>query len=134
MVTSFPHPSLLAVGALTRIPLSPRDFALRAFPPRLRRGDAKHEGFSRFAPTSDDRIPLSPRDFALRAFPPRLRRGDAKHGKNGVQVNLTPFFPCFAEREGFEPPEAFTSTVFKTAGLNHSPISPSLWFGSAKIY
>ena len=29
-----------------------------------------------------------------------------------------------AEREGFEPPEALTSTVFKTAAINHSAISP----------
>ena len=29
-----------------------------------------------------------------------------------------------AEREGFEPPEAFTSSVFKTDALNHSTISP----------
>ena len=30
----------------------------------------------------------------------------------------------FAEREGFEPPEACTSTVFKTAAIDHSAISP----------
>ena len=30
----------------------------------------------------------------------------------------------FAEREGFEPPEAFTSTVFETAAFDHSAISP----------
>ena len=30
----------------------------------------------------------------------------------------------FAEREGFEPPEAFTSTVFKTAAFDRSAISP----------
>jgi hypothetical protein len=29
-----------------------------------------------------------------------------------------------AEREGFEPPEAFTSTVFKTAAFDRSAISP----------
>ena len=29
-----------------------------------------------------------------------------------------------AERGGFEPPEAYTSAVFKTAALNHSTISP----------
>ena len=29
-----------------------------------------------------------------------------------------------AEREGFEPPEARTSTVFKTAAIDHSAISP----------
>ena len=29
-----------------------------------------------------------------------------------------------AEREGFEPPEPFSSTVFKTAVIDHSTISP----------
>ena len=29
-----------------------------------------------------------------------------------------------AEREGFEPPEAFTSTVFKTAAFDRSAILP----------
>jgi hypothetical protein len=33
--------------------------------------------------------------------------------------------PGFAEREGFEPPEAFTSTVFKTAAFDRSAISPA---------
>ena len=31
-----------------------------------------------------------------------------------------------AEREGFEPPDAFTSTVFKTAVIDHSTTSPVL--------
>lgn len=35
----------------------------------------------------------------------------------------THFF-LLAEREGFEPPEARTSTVFKTAAIDHSAISP----------
>ncbi len=30
-----------------------------------------------------------------------------------------------AEREGFEPPEPFGSTVFKTAAFDHSATSPS---------
>ena len=34
------------------------------------------------------------------------------------------FCSLFAEREGFEPPEALTSTVFKTAAIDHSAISP----------
>ena len=34
-------------------------------------------------------------------------------------LNLAPV----AGREGFEPPEAFTSTVFKTAAIDHSAIS-----------
>lgn len=45
-----------------------------------------------------------------------------------------------AEREGFEPPEPFSSTVFKTAVIDHSTTSPVLsslqkYFlkGSAKI-
>ena len=31
-----------------------------------------------------------------------------------------------AEREGFEPPEPFGSTVFKTAAFDHSATSPHL--------
>ena len=31
---------------------------------------------------------------------------------------------CFAEREGFEPPDPLRSTVFKTAAFDHSAISP----------
>ncbi len=34
-----------------------------------------------------------------------------------------------AEREGFEPPEPFGSTVFKTAAFDHSAISP----GATKV-
>ena len=30
-----------------------------------------------------------------------------------------------AEREGFEPPDPFRSTVFKTAAFDHSAISPA---------
>ena len=32
-----------------------------------------------------------------------------------------------AEREGFEPPEPLSSTVFKTAAIDHSAISPSVF-------
>ncbi len=41
----------------------------------------------------------------------------------------------FAEREGFEPPEALTSTVFKTAAIDHSAISPCYFSenASAKV-
>ena len=31
---------------------------------------------------------------------------------------------ALAEREGFEPPDACASAVFKTAALNHSATSP----------
>lgn len=39
-----------------------------------------------------------------------------KHMLAGVDVG--------AEREGFEPPEVLPSTVFKTAAIDHSAISP----------
>ena len=40
-----------------------------------------------------------------------------------------------AEREGFEPPEVLPSTVFKTAAIDHSAISPevNLRLTSAKL-
>ncbi len=38
-------------------------------------------------------------------------------------LHLT-LYICSAEREGFEPPEACASTVFKTAAIDHSAISP----------
>ncbi len=59
-------------------------------------------------------------------IPARLRRGVAiSYQKSSAQVNLAELF-CYllAESEGFEPPEACTSTVFKTAALNHSANSP----------
>ena len=37
---------------------------------------------------------------------------------------ITGSFFFFAEREGFEPPEPLSSTVFKTAAIDHSAISP----------
>ena len=43
-------------------------------------------------------------------------------GKKKSQQSLGSNF--WAEREGFEPPDAFTSTVFKTAAIDHSAISP----------
>lgn len=40
----------------------------------------------------------------------------------------------YAESEGFEPPEPFSSTVFKTAAIDHSANSPCpLRNGIAKI-
>ena len=41
--------------------------------------------------------------------------------KSGSQLPVSHF--C-AEREGFEPPEPFSSTVFKTAVIDHSTTSP----------
>ena len=40
--------------------------------------------------------------------------------------------PFLAEREGFEPPEPFSSTVFKTAVIDHSTTSP-IPFGIANV-
>ena len=37
---------------------------------------------------------------------------------------LLPEVVCFAEREGFEPPDPRRSTVFKTAAIDRSAISP----------
>ena len=41
-------------------------------------------------------------------------------------LKLFQYAPCgdVAEGEGFEPPEAFTSTVFKTAAIDRSAILP----------
>ena len=49
--------------------------------------------------------------------------------KNGPELLQSHFL---AEREGFEPPEPFSSTVFKTAVIDHSTTSPSA-LGTAKI-
>ena len=46
--------------------------------------------------------------------------------KKRVSFMLTLFFLVdFAEREGFEPPEPRSSTVFKTAAIDHSATSPN---------
>ena len=38
-----------------------------------------------------------------------------------------------AEREGFEPPEVLPSTVFKTAAIDHSAISPKKFFPAPSL-
>ena len=38
-------------------------------------------------------------------------------------------YNLLAEREGFEPPVPLSTTVFKTAAIDHSAISPKLPFG-----
>ena len=40
-------------------------------------------------------------------------------------------YAILAEREGFEPPVPRSTTVFKTAAIDHSAISPRLLFRSA---
>jgi hypothetical protein len=45
-------------------------------------------------------------------------------GSHDYEVAISLLRRKMAEREGFEPPEPFGSTVFKTAALNHSATSP----------
>ncbi len=54
----------------------------------------------------------------LRFSSPRPRPPTKKRPRGVVM------FICMAERVGFEPTEACTSAVFKTAALNHSTTSP----------
>ena len=44
--------------------------------------------------------------------------------QKGVDFSTPHCFVYLAEREGFEPPEPLSSTVFKTAAIDHSAISP----------
>jgi hypothetical protein len=53
-----------------------------------------------------------------------------KYGVNQPSLTLR---LAKAEREGFEPPEACTSTVFKTAAFDRSAISPAQKY-SLKLY
>ena len=53
----------------------------------------------------------------------KLRRGVFVM-KKGSEINQRAF--VVAEREGFEPPEVLPSTVFKTAAIDHSAISPKI--------
>ena len=46
------------------------------------------------------------------------------HSLYQIAVRTVSTHRNLAEREGFEPPEAFTSTVFKTAAFDRSAISP----------
>jgi len=46
-----------------------------------------------------------------------------KKGHKKTSIKLR-FCGILAEKEGFEPPLAFTKTVFKTAAFNRSAISP----------
>ena len=44
--------------------------------------------------------------------------------QKGVDFSTPLCFVYLAEREGFEPPEPLSSTVFKTAAIDHSAIFP----------
>ncbi len=84
-------------------------------------------GFARFTRTSPRKCSSLSGICSLRShIPPRLRRGYARcEIKNGVQVNLMPFFPHLAEREGFEPSIRFWRThAFQACLFSHSSISP----------
>ena len=52
-----------------------------------------------------------------------VRYADKINKMSQQRTQLDCFLP--AEREGFEPPEPLSSTVFKTAAIDHSAISPS---------
>ena len=45
---------------------------------------------------------------------------------NKLFIRKLPYFS--AEKEGFEPPDLLQSTVFKTAAIDHSAISPRQTF------
>ncbi len=80
--------------------------------------------------------------------PPPSNPSPSANGNGEQAVACSPF--PLAEGEGFEPPEAFTSTVFKTAAIDRSAILPyrppqmaavfcclmtlsRLFFGSARL-
>ena len=51
-------------------------------------------------------------------------RADIIKGRLATYCKSAFFVNKMAEREGFEPPDPFKSTVFKTAAIDHSAISP----------
>ena len=82
----------------------------------------RYSAVSQWEPSAGQRRILPPRaNLGVSAYPltPPRKKGDVR-------------LPCVAEREGFEPPEAFTSTVFKTAAFDRSAISPKIC--SQKIF
>ena len=53
-----------------------------------------------------------------------LPKVDSTSKKKSVVTSLVTTLT--AEREGFDPPEPLSSTVFKTAAIDHSAISPGV--------
>jgi hypothetical protein len=49
---------------------------------------------------------------------------NARHLVLETSALPTELHPYLAEREGFEPPVPHSTTVFKTAAIDHSAISP----------
>ena len=66
--------------------------------------------------------------FAFFLFPnPSLKqawRGKGIKKHRNLNCDVCPDRSQFAEREGFEPPVPRSTTVFKTAAIDHSAISP----------
>ena len=79
-----------------------------------------------------DLQPLSGERGIDKSIPSLPRASLQKKAGKTLQINLRilPAF-FFAEREGFEPPVPRSTTVFKTAAIDHSAISPNLFFKSA---
>ena len=55
----------------------------------------------------------------------RKRKGNAPGNWKKEVPKTLGFQDYSAEKEGFEPPEVWPSTVFKTAAFDHSAISPT---------
>ncbi len=106
-------------GPLAHIPAPPANIPLSGISSRRRRSDI---------PPRSQIIPLSPGFRRAGGAPTSLPAcGGAVQMKTKNQRSSeldADFLFSFAEREGFEPPEPFSSTVFKTAVIDHSTISP----------
>ena len=76
-----------------------------------------------------DSVFLSGRSGTSLAKKPRLENISRPKRKNPCKCNSQGFqffLDIPAEREGFEPPEPLSSTVFKTAAIDHSAIFPGV--------
>ncbi len=76
-----------------------------------------------------DSVFLFGRSRTSRAKKPRLENISRPKRKNPCKCNSQGFqffLDIPAEREGFEPPEPLSSTVFKTAAIDHSAIFPGV--------
>ena len=76
--------------------------------------------------------------------PPLMQRAVKDRIRNFLHKKTPAYYAgasysfLLAEREGFEPPEPRSSTVFKTAAIDHSAISPGAkvehFFGLTKYF
>ena len=98
---------------------------------------AEREGFLRnpqslpraFSATQNEEVAGATLFFDLCIFPFNKLMSMCLYTKNEPYRTRSSF--CVAEREGFEPPEPLSSTVFKTAAIDHSAISP---FGKTQSF